>query len=197
MNHKPTLILASTSAYRRSLLQRLLVDFEVRSPGVEELEVDGETPAARALRLAIAKARAVAREAPQAVVVGSDQVASLATPSGVQILDKPGTQSRSREQLARMSGQELFFDTAVAVIWPTGSAQHIDRTTVRFRELSAADIERYLQRESALDCAGGFKAEGLGVALMESIESLDPTALVGLPLIWLSGALRRAGYDQP
>ncbi len=197
MADSPKLILASTSPYRRALLQRLGLPFEARAPGVDEAHHDDEAPAARAARLARAKAAVVAGESPDAVVIGSDQVASLTTSAGVQILDKPLTIERSRAQLADMSGREVLFETAIAVIWPGGGADHVDRTRVRFRELDAATIERYLQRESALDSAGGFKSEGLGATLMTRIESQDPTALIGLPLIWLGEALRRAGYPLP
>ena len=197
MSGKPQLILASTSPYRRDLLQRLGLPFETRAPGVDEAHRDGEAPAARAARLARAKAEAVARQSPAAVIIGSDQVASCATATGMQILDKPLTAERSRAQLASMSGREVLFDTAVAVLWPGGSADHVDRTRVVFRNLDPETIERYLQRESALDCAGGFKAEGLGATLMTRIESQDPTGIIGLPLIWLGEALRRAGYPLP
>jgi len=197
MSGKPQLILASTSPYRRDLLQRLGLPFETRAPGVDEAHQDGEAPPARAARLARAKAEAVARQSPAAVIIGSDQVASCATATGMQILDKPLTAERSRAQLASMSGREVLFDTAVAVLWPGGSADHVDRTRVVFRNLDPETIERYLQRESALDCAGGFKAEGLGATLMTRIESQDPTGIIGLPLIWLGEALRRAGYPLP
>ena len=193
----PLLVLASTSPYRRELLQRLGLPFQSRSPGVDETPLAGEPPAARALRLAEAKARAVARELPDAIVIGSDQVASLGNGEAAQILRKPGTAERCHQQLAQLSGQSARFHTAVSVVWPGGSASHTDLTQVDFRTLSAADIDRYIQREPSFDCAGGFKCEGLGVSLMERLESQDPTALVGLPLIWLCGALRRAGLTLP
>ncbi|MEP7312710.1 MAG: Maf family nucleotide pyrophosphatase [Pseudomonadota bacterium] len=197
MADKPTLILASTSPYRRELLLRLGLVFHTVAPGVDEAPREGEAPAARAARLARAKAEAVASDEPAAVVIGSDQVASCSTATGLTILDKPLTAERSRAQLAAMSGREVHFDTAVTVLWPGGGADHVDLTRVVLRDLSATAIDRYLARESALDCAGGFKAEGLGITLMKRIESQDPTGLIGLPLIWLGEALRRAGLDLP
>lgn len=193
----PLLVLASTSPYRRSLLQRLQWPFEVRAPGVPEDALPGERPPDRALRLATAKARAIAVELPEAIVIGSDQVASVGTGTQTQVLDKPGDAAHCAELLSRLSGQAARFETAVCVIWPGGSASHTDLTVVQFRTLTTAQIERYIEREAAFDCAGGFKAEGLGIALLERIESDDPTALVGLPLIWLAGALRRAGLMLP
>jgi septum formation protein len=189
------LLLASTSRYRRELLQRLRVPFDTAVPEVDEAELSGESPANRAVRLALAKARAVARTAPDAIVIGSDQVASLAE----QVLRKPGTAERAAAQLARLAGRSARFDTAVAVLdTRSGSvAEHLDITIVQFRSFDAATIARYLVAEDALDCAGGFKAEGLGVALMERLESSDPTAIVGLPLIWTAGALRDAGLLVP
>ena len=197
MSPTPPLVLASTSPYRRELLARLGLPFETRSPGVDETPVPGESPADRALRLALAKARAVAAEHPQAVVIGSDQVASLGEGDAARILRKPGTAEQCREQLLALSGQVARFDTAVAVVWPGGNAAHGDVTRVVFRPFSPVEAERYIAREPAFDCAGGFKCEGLGVTLMTRIESADPTGLIGLPLIWLSGALRDAGLSSP
>jgi len=197
MNSSPSLVLASTSVYRRDLLARLGLPFATESPGIEETELPGESPSARALRLAVLKARAVAVRHPEAVVIGSDQVASLTDGAADRILHKPGTAERNRTQLASLSGRSARFDTAVAVVWPGGTLRHVDRTEVRFRALGAAEIARYVEREAAIDCAGGFKVEGLGVALMESIATNDPTGLVGLPLIWLCGALRGAGFSLP
>jgi len=190
-----TLILASTSAYRRELLARLGVPFEVLAPGVNEAHVAGESPADRALRLALEKAAAVARLRPQAIVVGADQVAACAE----QLLDKPGDAARSRAQLTALSGRTALFYTACAVLGGGGEVHlaHVDTTTVVFRELSAAEIERYVERERPFDCAGGFRAEALGISLFEYIESRDPTALIGLPLIWLAAALRAAGFRLP
>jgi septum formation protein len=191
----PALILASTSPYRRELLTRLGVAFEVMAPRVSESHIAGESPADRALRLAQEKARAVAREHPEALVIGSDQVAAGAD----GVLDKPGDAARSRVQLAGLSGHSARFYTACAVHGERASVHlaHVDTTTVMFRVLSADEIERYVARERPFDCAGGFKVEALGVALFDYIESVDPTALIGLPLIWLAGALRASGYRLP
>jgi septum formation protein len=191
----PALILASLSPYRRELLTRLNLPFEVVSPGVDEAHVAGESPADRALRLALLKAEAIAQRYPDALVIGSDQVAAC----GQEVLDKPGDASRCRAQLAALSGKTARFYTACAVLGVSSQLHlaHVDTTTVVFRSLSAEEIERYVAHERPFDCAGGFKAEALGVALFECIESQDPTALIGLPLIWLAGALRGAGYHLP
>ena len=191
----PELILASTSPYRRSLLERLGIPFTALPPQTPEDTVPGELPPDRALRLAIAKAQAVASEHPEAVIIGSDQVAAV----GSKILDKPGDAARCRAQLTAASGSSAHFHTACAVIAPrTGIRMvHIDTTTVFFRSLTEQEIERYVERERPFDCAGGFRVEGLGISLFESIESHDPTALIGLPLIWLACALRRAGFPLP
>lgn len=187
------LILASTSAYRAALLERLGLPFAVVAPGVAEDLQSGEAPAVRAARLALAKARAVAIRHPDAWVLGSDQVADC----GGRLLEKPVTAERCREQLAACSGRPVTFYTAAVLMRSGGasSSQHVDRTVVRFRNLSTADIARYVERERALDCAGGFRCEGLGIALFEGIDSADPTALIGLPLIWVARALREAGLD--
>lgn len=190
----PTVILASTSRYRAGLLKRLLEHFEQAAPGTDETSLAGEAPAARAARLAEAKARAVAVAHPGAVVVGSDQVADL---DGMT-LDKPGTVHEAHRQLAASSGRSVVFHTAVCVVDANGDAlSHIDETRVSFRTLTAADIERYVERERPLDCAGSFKCEGLGIALFERIVNEDPTALVGLPLIATSRLLRAAGIVMP
>jgi 7-methyl-GTP pyrophosphatase len=191
----PELILASTSVYRRSLLQRLGITFSAMPPGTPEDALPGELPPDRALRLAIAKAQAIAAARPDAVVIGSDQVAAV----GGRILDKPGDAVRCRAQLAAASGSSARFHTGCAVIGVQAGIRlvHIDTTTVFFRSLAAAEIARYVERERPFDCAGGFRAEGLGISLFESIESHDPTALIGLPLIWLASALRRAGFELP
>ena len=191
----PELILASTSRYRRALLERLGVSFTAVPPKTPEDALPGELPPDRALRLAIAKAQAVATGRPDAVVIGSDQVAAV----GSHVLDKPGNAARCRAQLAAASGSSARFHTACAVIAPRAGIRmvHIDTTTVFFRSLTEQEIERYVERERPFDCAGGFRAEGLGIVLFESIESRDPTALIGLPLIWLACALRRAGFQLP
>jgi septum formation protein len=189
------LILASASPYRRELLTRLGLAFEVVTPGVSEAHSAGESPADRALRLALAKAEAVAQQRPEAVVIGSDQVAAAAD----EVLDKPGDAVRCRAQLSSLSGKSARFYTACAVLGRGGSVHlaHVDTTSVVFRALSADEIERYVARERPFDCAGGFKAEALGISLLECIESQDPTALIGLPLIWLAAALRGVGYHLP
>lgn len=191
----PELILASTSPYRRELLARLQLAFEVMAPGVAEERLPGESPADRALRLATAKARAVAVAHPTALVIGSDQVGAC----GAELLEKPGNAARCREQLARLSGHTACFYTACVVLGahPATHSAHVDTTTVAFRALTAAEIERYVERERPFDCAGGFRVEDSGIALFEFVESQDPTALVGLPLIWLAGALRGAGFQVP
>jgi len=187
------LILASTSRYRRELLARLHLPFDVQPPEVDETARSGETPRELAERLALEKAQAVAARFPEAVVIGSDQVADLAG----EALGKPGDHARATAQLRRMRGQTLVFQTAVAVVCQaTGFVQH-DLAPVRvvFRELSDAAIEHYLQAEQPYDCAGSAKSEGLGIALLSAIDSDDPTALVGLPLIRTCRMLRSAGVD--
>ncbi|MDM0114299.1 Maf family nucleotide pyrophosphatase [Variovorax sp. J22R133] len=190
---KRTVILASTSRYRRELLSRLRFPFEVQSPGVDETALEGETPQALAERLALAKAEAVAREFPDAVVIGSDQVADLRG----EALGKPGNHERATAQLRHMSGQTLIFQTAVAVVCHATGFQQRDLAPVRvvFRNLSDAAIETYLQAEQPYDCAGSAKSEGMGIALLEAIDSDDPTALVGLPLIRTCNMLRAAGVE--
>lgn len=193
MQKRPALILGSTSRYRRELLERLRLPFTVAAPDVDETPLPGETPIALARRLALAKARAVAALHPQAFVIGSDQVADL----NGQSLGKPGTHERAVEQLRAMRGQAVVFHTAVAVVCQaTGfEAQDLAPVTVRFRDLSDAEIEAYLRAEQPYDCAGSAKSEALGIALVSAMESDDPTALVGLPLIRLCAMLRAAGLD--
>ena len=195
MSRAPVLVLASTSRYRRELLARLRLPFEVAGPEVDEAASPGELPMDRALRLALAKARAVAARRAGALVIGSDQVAAAAD----GVLDKPGDAERCRSQLTRLSGGTARFYTACAVIDTAAelTLTHLDTTTVTFRDLSAAEIARYVEADQPFDCAGGFKAESLGITLFESIDSSDPTALIGLPLIWLAGALRSAGFPLP
>ncbi len=193
MSSQPPLILASTSPYRRELLDRLGLAFAVEASQVDEAHLAGEPPTERALRLASAKAEAVAVRNPGAVVIGSDQVAA----AGGLILDKPGTVERACQQLKHLSGSQARFHTACAVRWyNTGfSVNHLDTVTVAVRDLTDSEIANYVNREMPLNCAGSFKSEGLGIALFSRIESEDPTALVGLPLIWLAGALRQAGFS--
>lgn len=187
------LILGSTSRYRAELLGRLRVPFQSVSPAVDETPLPDEAPAPLALRLALAKARDVAQRFPEAVVIGSDQVADL---SG-QPLGKPGTHERAVEQLQRMRGQTVVFQTAVAVVCLSSGFEQVDLAPVRvvFRDLSDADIERYLRAETPYDCAGSAKSEGLGIALLERIDNDDPSALVGLPLIRTCRMLRAAGVN--
>lgn len=189
------LILASTSPYRRHLLRRLGIEFETVPPEVKERHQEGEAPAHRARRLALDKANAVAALYPGAIVIGSDQVAAV---TGT-ILDKPGSEARCVAQLERLAGRTATFYTACAVVDLETSMllEHLDETAVSFRNLARAEIVRYVERERPLDCAGGFKAEGLGIALFERMRTMDPTAIIGLPLIWLAAALRRAGYPVP
>jgi len=187
------LVLASTSRYRRELLARLRLPFEVEPPEVDERPLAGEAPAATAARLALAKAGAVAARRADAVVIGSDQVADL---DGAGV-GKPGDHARATAQLRAMRGRIVVFQTAVAVVCTaTGFAESaLVPVTVRMRALSDAEIERYLRAEMPYDCAGSAKIETLGIALVESVASDDPTALIGLPLIKTCELLRRAGID--
>ena len=187
------LILASTSRYRHELLQRLRLPFAMRAPDVDETPRAGETPYELALRLALAKADAVAQLDAEAVVIGSDQVADL---DGTAI-GKPGDHTRATAQLRAMRGRSVVFHTAVAVACvATGfRAAEVVSVRVRFRDLGDSEIEHYLRAEQPYDCAGSAKAETLGIALLEAIESDDPTALIGLPLIRTCALLRRAGID--
>ncbi|CAN0619315.1 m(7)GTP pyrophosphatase [Burkholderia multivorans] len=193
----PRLILASSSRYRRSLLERLHVPFDVVSPDIDETPLPGESPSATALRLAAAKARAVAvaagADAPHGVlVIGSDQVATF---DGRQI-GKPGTHARALEQLVAMQGRQVEFHSALSLFDSrTGTTQSEDIVTrVRFRTLPEAELDAYLRAETPYDVAGSAKSEGLGIALLDAIDSDDPTALVGLPLIALTRMLRAVGY---
>ncbi len=185
------LILASTSLYRRELLGRLRIPFEVAAPQVDETPLPGEAPRSLALRLALAKAQAVAVQFPQAVVIGSDQVADL----DGQPLGKPGQHDRAVAQLQSMRGRVVIFQTAVSVVCQaSGFADtQLASVKVQFRELSDAEIEAYLQAEEPYDCAGSAKSEGLGIALLDQIDNDDPTALVGLPLIRTCQMIRAAG----
>ena len=196
----PTLVLASTSAYRRELLERLNIPFDCLAPGVDETPHPGEPALALVARLARAKAHAVAATRPEAWVIGSDQVAVLAdgTPQA-PILGKPGSVANCVAQLQQCSGRTLSFVTAVALLRHRDSAafEFIDETRVTFRVLDAAAIDRYVAREAPLDCAGGFKSEGLGISLCESIVGTDPWALIGLPLIRLCAVLRGVGFELP
>ncbi len=187
------LVLGSSSRYRRELLSRLGLEFEVASPDVDETPHPAESPRDLALRLALAKARAVAAQFPLAVVIGSDQVADL---SG-EPLGKPGTHDNAVTQLRRMRGRTVVFQTAVAVVCAASGFEALDLAPVKvtFRDLSDAEIETYLRREQPYDCAGSARSEGLGIALLDAIENDDPTALVGLPLIRTCRMLRAAGLE--
>ncbi len=189
------LVLGSTSRYRRELLERLNLPFEAAAPDVDETPLPGETPRDLALRLALAKARAVAQQHPGAVVIGSDQVADLAG----EPLGKPGQHERAVQQLRQMRGQTVVFQTAVAVVCAATGFEQVDLAPVevRFRALSDEEIERYLRAEQPYDCAGSAKSEGLGIALLDAIHSDDPTALIGLPLIRTCRMLRAAGLVLP
>ncbi len=192
---RPQLILASTSIYRRQLLDRLALPYTIVSPATDELPRIHETPPALAERLARAKADAVAALHPEAWVIGSDQVAER---DGVA-LGKPGDHTNAVTQLRTASGRVLRFHTAVCLRCVAADAAFVyrDVTVVAFRTLDDASIERYLRSEQPYDCAGSFKSEGLGISLFESIRSDDPTALIGLPLIALARMLREAGLDVP
>ncbi len=185
----PTLILASTSPYRRELLERLDLPFSVRDPRVEEDRQPRETPQQRAARLALAKARAVAMRSGGALVIGSDQVAVLEG----RVLDKPGNHEAAVEQLRRASGRVMDFHTGLALVDGTGEQVEVVPFRVVFRTLERRAIEAYLRRERPYQCAGSFKAEGLGIALFERLEGEDPTALIGLPLIRLVRMLEARG----
>lgn len=187
----PRLVLGSTSRYRRELLARLRLPFDVVAPEVDETPLPHEAPADLACRLALAKARAVAALHPDAVVIGSDQVADL----NGRLLGKPGSHARATAQLRDMRGQTVVFQTALSVVHTKGGFEETALVTVsvRFRMSSDAEIEAYLQAEQPYDCAGSAKSEGLGIVLLESITSDDPTALIGLPLIQTCRLLRAAG----
>lgn len=196
LKHQPQLrklILGSTSVYRRELLSRLRLPFDVVAPGVDESPRPAETPGDLACRLALAKAQAVAQLHPSAVVIGSDQVADL----DGEPLGKPGTHDRATEQLKRMRGRTVIFQTALAVVCLESGFEQSDLAAVRvkFRDLSDAEIQAYLLAEQPYDCAGSAKSEGLGIALLDSIDNDDPTALVGLPLIRTCRMLRAAGVN--
>ena len=192
---RPRLVLASTSRYRQELLARLGIAFETAAPGVDESPVAGETPQRLALRLACAKARAAQAAYPDALIIGCDQVAVV----GATLLNKPGTHARAVEQLLRMSGKPVAFHTALCLL----NARTLRRqsaivpVTVHMREIGMDQIERYLRAERPYDCAGSARIEGLGIALVARVESDDPTALIGLPLIRLCDMLKNEGVELP
>lgn len=189
------LILGSTSPYRRALLERLGLPFDIARPEVDETPLPGEAPQALAIRLALAKAQDVAARHPEAIIIGSDQVADL----NGQSLGKPHTHERAVAQLSRMSGQTVVFHTAIAVVCQASHLvlQDLAAVRTRFRPLDAAEIERYLRAEQPYDCAGSAKSEGLGISLLDAIDNDDPTALIGLPLIRTCRMLRAAGLAIP
>ncbi len=188
-----TLILASTSPYRRALLQRLGLPFTASKPGVDETRLPDESAASMVCRLAREKARAVAQTHPEAWVIGSDQCAVL----DEHILGKPGTHARAFEQLKAASGKQVVFHTGLCLIQLASGFERVVNVpfNVHFRELGDQEIEHYLQREQPYDCAGSFKSEGLGITLFESMQGSDPSSLIGLPLIALCAMLREAGLD--
>jgi septum formation protein len=193
--HNLRLVLGSTSAYRRALLERLGVPFTVAAPNVDETALPAEAPIDLVHRLARAKAESVATRQAKSLVIGSDQLAVC----GREVLGKPGSGERAIAQLRSLSGQRVTFYTAAHVTnSDSGSNEgHLDVTTVHFRGLSDEEIQSYVARDKPYHCAGGFKIEALGISLFSRVESQDPTALIGLPLIWLSGALRRNGFKVP
>jgi septum formation protein len=195
MTVQPRIVLASSSAYRRALLARIGIDCPALTPDIDENPLPGEAPAATALRLAGEKARKIGERETAALIIGSDQVAVL----GTRMLGKPGTHAAAAEQLRSMSGHTVTFHTALCLLnAATGSMQTASApTTVRFRKLDAAQIERYLQQDRPYDCAGSAKIESLGITLVERVVSEDPTALIGLPLIALVGMLLREGVSIP
>jgi septum formation protein len=188
-------VLASTSPYRRELLARLRLPFEARAPGVEELAVPGEAPLARAQRLALAKAAALADALPEHLVIGADQVAACEG----RVLDKPGDAATARLQLAQQSGKVVQFHSAVAVLCRARGFEDrfADLSLVELRRLSAAEIAAYVEADRPFDCAGSLRSESLGVALCQRIVSEDPTGLIGLPLIRLAASLRACGFRLP
>lgn len=193
MNNKPQLVLASTSIYRKALLEQLQLEFECARPQTDETPVEGESVEQMVVRLAKLKATAVANDYPDALIIGSDQSATL----NGNILSKPGNHETAAKQLQAASGQRITFYTGLCLLnTKTGQAQTAcSPYTVVFRQLDAATIEHYLRKEQPYDCAGSFKSEGLGIALFERLEGDDPNALIGLPLILLSTLLRNEGVE--
>ena len=191
----PAIFLASSSRYRRSLLERFLDQFEVVSPDVDESNVDGLEPDDLAAQLARKKAEAVSANAPRALIIGADQLAVL----DEQVLGKPGTHQKAVEQLVAASGKAVRFVTAVCILDPVSRKryEHIDTTIVRFRQYDRRLAETYLRHDEPYDCAGSFKVEGAGFVLFESVKAEDPTALIGLPMIWVAGRLLDLGYLLP
>jgi septum formation protein len=189
------IVLASSSSYRRGLLDRFLDDYQTVSPNVDESDDGREEPEHFAARLAREKAEAVSSAHRDALIIGADQIAAL----DGQVLGKPGDHQKAVEQLLAASGKSLRFLTAVCVLDPVGRTrhEHIDRTTVRFRQFDIRLAETYLRHDKPYDCAGSFKIEGAGFVLFESVVTDDPTALIGMPMIWLAATLRQLGYLLP
>lgn len=188
----PSIFLASSSLYRRGLLDRFLDEYEAVSPNVDETNEDGLEPQALASHLARKKAEAVSTNARQALVIGADQLAVLED----RVIGKPGDHQRAVEQLLAASGKTVTFLTAVCILDPVGRTrhEHVDKTTVRFRQFDRRLAEIYLRHDEPYDCAGSFKIEGAGFVLFESVDTDDPTALIGLPMIWVADRLLQLGY---
>ena len=188
----PSIFLASSSQYRRGLLDRFLDEYEAVSPNVDETNEDGLDPQALASHLARKKAEAVSTNARQALIIGADQLAVLED----RVLGKPGDHQRAVEQLLAASGKTVTFLTAVCILDPVGRTrhEHVDKTTVRFRKFDRRLAEIYLRHDEPYDCAGSFKIEGAGFVLFESVDTDDPTALIGLPMIWVADRLLQLGY---
>jgi septum formation protein len=191
----PSILLASASRYRQGLLDRFLDDYETVSPGIDEARQDDENPMAMASRLAREKAEAVSSKNPDALIIGADQLAVLED----DVLGKPGDHQKAVEQLLQASGKLVQFLTAVCVLDPVtrGRYEHTDVTRVRFRSFDRRLADTYLRHDEPYDCAGSFKIEGAGFVLFESVQTDDPTALIGLPMIWLAGTLKELGYLLP
>ena len=191
----PSIVLASASQYRRDLLDRFLDDYQAVSPDIDESNPDGLSPKKLARRLARQKAETVSRTARNSLIIGADQLAVL----DGQVLGKPGDHQKAVEQLMAASGQTVTFRTAVCILDPVGRTryEHVDKTTVRFRQFDRRLAETYLRHDEPYDCAGSFKIEGAGFVLFESVRTDDPTALIGLPMIWVSDVLLELGYLLP
>ena len=191
----PSIVLASASQYRRDLLDRFLDDYQAVSPDIDESNPDGLSPKKLARRLARQKAETVSRTARNSLIIGADQLAVL----DGQVLGKPGDHQKAVEQLMAASGQTVTFRTAVCILDPLGRTryEHVDKTTVRFRQFDRRLVETYLRHDEPYDCAGSFKIEGAGFVLFESVRTDDPTALIGLPMIWVSDVLLELGYLLP
>ncbi len=191
----PTIVLASASPYRRGLLDRFLESFETVSPDIDESNPEGLSPKKLARRLARTKAETVAKTARNSLVIGADQLAVL----DGQVLGKPGSHQKAVEQLVAASGKTVTFRTAVCILDPVGRTryEHVDKTTVHFREFDRRLAEAYLRHDEPYDCAGSFRIEGAGFVLFESVKTDDPTALIGMPMIWVSDVLLELGYLMP